>query len=247
MNQGSTIEIAPGEVIRYSAQFSPNLLFTHLKTSVVITETRVIVRRPNTIFAIVPMGYIEHTSPIQHISQLSAGEALSSRRVTAGVIAMLLALYAFVVAVSTFPAVLLLAIVFGIVAAVLFLTARSLGVIFRNHGGGDLIATAGRNERARVDDARRTITALWFGDGTPAPAPVPAPFVPPVVTPSTGEFTRAQAVDPTTSHVVLARIVESQPELRPLVAANPNTYPDLLQWLGSLGDPAVDEALRTRV
>jgi hypothetical protein len=42
-------------------------------------------------------------------------------------------------------------------------------------------------------------------------------------------------------------IAASRPDLRPLVAANPSTYPDLLQWLGHLGDPAIDAALARRV
>jgi hypothetical protein len=30
------------------------------------------------------------------------------------------------------------------------------------------------------------------------------------------------------------------------LAANPSTYPDLLHWLGQLGDPAIDSALARR-
>jgi len=30
------------------------------------------------------------------------------------------------------------------------------------------------------------------------------------------------------------------------VAANPSTYPDLLTWLGQLGDPAINAAIAAR-
>lgn len=59
-------------------------------------------------------------------------------------------------------------------------------------------------------------------------------------------FTPEIAADPATPAAVLAQIVEEAPHLRPDVAVNPATYPALLDWLRELGDPAVDEALRSR-
>lgn len=59
--------------------------------------------------------------------------------------------------------------------------------------------------------------------------------------------TAAQAADPTTPLQVLADLAAQRPDLRAVVAANPAAYPALLEWLGSLGDPDVDSALRARV
>ncbi|MCH8559845.1 variant leucine-rich repeat-containing protein [Nesterenkonia sp. DZ6] len=56
----------------------------------------------------------------------------------------------------------------------------------------------------------------------------------------------ARAADPNTPQVQLQMLAGDHPELRPLIAENPNTYPELLQWLGALGDPAVDAALVRR-
>ena len=74
-----------------------------------------------------------------------------------------------------------------------------------------------------------------------APAPAHAPQQP-----APAGFTPEQALDPSTPLEVLAQIVQDAPHLRPQVAANPSTYPALLEWLGNLGDPAVDAALRSR-
>ena len=57
---------------------------------------------------------------------------------------------------------------------------------------------------------------------------------------------RAQLADPALSPAELARIAHEHPELRALVAAHPAAYPDLLTWLGQLGDPAVDAVLAAR-
>jgi hypothetical protein len=70
--------------------------------------------------------------------------------------------------------------------------------------------------------------------------------LPPAVDVPGSRWTAAQALDPTTPLADLALIVQESPHLRPHVAANPSTYPALLDWLGTLGDPAVDAALRSR-
>ncbi len=56
----------------------------------------------------------------------------------------------------------------------------------------------------------------------------------------------SQASDPSAEPQVLYELAASNPELRPLIASNPNAYPALLEWLAQLGDPAVDAALALR-
>jgi len=70
--------------------------------------------------------------------------------------------------------------------------------------------------------------------------------LPAVADQSGSRWTAAHAVDPATPLADLALIVQEAPHLRPYVASNPSTYPALLDWLGALGDPAIDAALRAR-
>jgi hypothetical protein len=74
----------------------------------------------------------------------------------------------------------------------------------------------------------------------------PQQYAPQGYAPQQPGFTAEQALDPSTPLEVLAQIVQDAPHLRPQVASNPSTYPALLEWLGNLGDPAVDTALRSR-
>lgn len=60
------------------------------------------------------------------------------------------------------------------------------------------------------------------------------------------QFTAAQAADPATPAALLADIATHRPDLRAAVASNPTAYPDLLTWLASFGDPAVDAAIAQR-
>ena len=59
-------------------------------------------------------------------------------------------------------------------------------------------------------------------------------------------FTWSEAIDPQTPAATLAQIAQDAPTLRAALAANPSTYPALVEWLGQLGDAEVDEALRSR-
>src|SRR5690606_21306681 len=56
----------------------------------------------------------------------------------------------------------------------------------------------------------------------------------------------AQAADPSTPGHVLAEIAAQRPDLRPAIASNPATYPDLGGWLAAPRDPAADSALAAR-
>ena len=91
----------------------------------------------------------------------------------------------------------------------------------------------------------------------PDPPPFrPGPSVPPVPPPpsdpgesgpgSDADADRLAAASPATPAAELARIAASRPDLHPALAANPATYPDLVDWLRTSPDPAVQTALARR-
>jgi hypothetical protein len=57
---------------------------------------------------------------------------------------------------------------------------------------------------------------------------------------------RRQAADPTTSGATLAALAADLPELHPVIAGNPATYPGLLTWLRDYGGAEVQAALDAR-
>lgn len=71
-----------------------------------------------------------------------------------------------------------------------------------------------------------------------------AAFEEPVATNPYG-FTAEQALT-TTDQMQIAQIAQYAPELRACIARNANTYPALIEWLGQLGDPAINAALAFR-
>ncbi|MFC7403552.1 DVUA0089 family protein [Georgenia alba] len=60
------------------------------------------------------------------------------------------------------------------------------------------------------------------------------------------QYTAYEAGNPATPPDVLAQIAENRPDLRALVAGNPSTPEQTVQYLSGLGDPGVDAALRSR-
>lgn len=55
-----------------------------------------------------------------------------------------------------------------------------------------------------------------------------------------------EAINPDTPLDRLQTIAQDAPKLRPLLALNPSTYPDLLDWLAELQDTQVNDALAKR-
>ena len=96
-----------------------------------------------------------------------------------------------------------------------------------------------------VQDQKATAQAAQQPAAKQAQQPAAqAAFEEPVATNPYG-FTAEQALT-TTDQMQIAQIAQYAPELRACIARNPNTYPALIEWLGQLGDPAINAALASR-
>ena len=141
-------------------------------------------------------------------------------------------------------------IVIGIVSLVLvdkFSSIGSLDIIV--HIGLPLAVIVLLALSGRGAPAAATASAPPAPQATPAP---PAPVVPPAprsvfAPPATAHPRADEAADPATSAQALHEIATTIPELRAAVAANPSAYPELLDWMGQLGESAVDAAIAARV
>ncbi|MSR96479.1 variant leucine-rich repeat-containing protein [Bifidobacterium sp. WCA-178-WT-4B] len=105
--------------------------------------------------------------------------------------------------------------------------------------------TAAAQYNAAQPAADQTAAAQPAADQYAAQQPAAqAAFEEPVATNPYG-FTAEQALT-TTDQMQIAQIAQYAPELRACIARNPNTYPALIEWLGQLGDPAINAALAFR-
>ena len=63
----------PDERIEREVWFSPKVLMPHLRTLVVLTNRRVVIRHPHTILGFVPLGYWETSARRSSVSTIGAG------------------------------------------------------------------------------------------------------------------------------------------------------------------------------
>lgn len=109
----------------------------------------------------------------------------------------------------------------------------------------DQYAAAQQTANDQPAAAQQTAAAQPAADQYAAQQPAAqAAFEEPVATNPYG-FTAEQALT-TTDQMQIAQIAQYAPELRACIARNPNTYPALIEWLGQLGDPAINAALAFR-
>jgi len=154
------ISLMPGETTKIDVSFSPHLILQHLRTRVLLTDRRVIVQWPHTLFGIIPMGYACGSAPLDAVDQINHGHMMRSGRVLGGIAALLFGLYMLVVPMGGGISK-LLALVVLLVAAAMFATSRVTGIFF-DTGGNHLLAANGRGKDiATVEDtAQRVIEAI---------------------------------------------------------------------------------------
>lgn len=92
------------------------------------------------------------------------------------------------------------------------------------------------DDRARETLAQYGFTAEAFG----------GPVQDQKATAQAAQQPAAEQALTTTDQMQIAQIAQYAPELRACIARNPNTYPALIEWLGQLGDPAINAALASR-
>ena len=92
------------------------------------------------------------------------------------------------------------------------------------------------DDRARETLAQYGFTAEAFG----------GPVQDQKATAQAAQQPAAEQALTTTDQMQIAQIAQYAPELRACIARNPNTYPALIEWLGQLGDPAINAALAFR-
>ena len=80
----------------------------------------------------------------------------------------------------------------------------------------------------------------------PSSQPSPADPSAPGAAGADADADRLAAASPATPAAELARIAAARPDLHPALATNPATYPDLVDWLRTSPDPAVQAALAQR-
>lgn len=144
-----------GERTLHDVEFAPRLLAPHLKTRVVVTDKRVMVRHPHTIFGFIPMGYAAGTANHSSVELVHAGTFVRTGQLVIGGLLALFGL-ASIFGQGSGPIVGLLLLVIG---GALVFTARQVGLILET-GGGRLFGAARGPELGKVEDTVTRIVSI---------------------------------------------------------------------------------------
>lgn len=194
----------PSERVIHQALFSPRLILKHLKVTVILTNRRVYMSEPHTLFGVIPHGGYANSVPLDAVSDVSVGNETSTRRMMTGGVAMVFGLFFALIGLQFgrasgpegFFGGLIVFLLFVIVGVVIIISARSLALRVRSFGGLSSFAPAGSSERAQLEILAQMILAQMLEarseaaasgaaspagtDPQPSPPLPPAPPVPPV-------------------------------------------------------------------
>jgi hypothetical protein len=200
----------PGERVIHHAEFTPRLILRHLKVTVILTDQRVYMSEPHTLFAVIPHGRYTNSVPLNTISDVAAGNHTSSRGLFWGTCSILLGLLMLIL-----PGIVgaghgvgfVMFLLFGIAGVIMIVTAGSVGLRIRSFGGQSSAAPAAAVERPQVEALAHMILAQMLVDrsrtpGSPAPlspTPIsPAPSSPAAGPPAAGPAVSAPTPAPPT-------------------------------------------------
>lgn len=194
------IALLPGEESLFSGDFTASPILRHIKTGLVVTKDRVVVRHPQYMFFIVKVGHAETSIPIKDVCAVTSGRVLSRRRV---LMAMMTGFFAAIVGLYSLPMLafgspvallgILLALILLAFAAFQAWLARGLALTVGHSGGGEARVDLEKDEYQDMLAANTLIQRLAVGSTasvatqgaattpvTQVSAPPPQPPVPPV-------------------------------------------------------------------
>jgi hypothetical protein len=174
------IALLPGEQSLFAADFTASPILRHIKTGVVVTQDRVVMRYPQYILAFIRVGHAESACPIRKLSKVTVGRTLSRSRVFkallfGGVGGMMAMSGLASLTVSLIGGLMLLVglALLGVAAFQLWM-ARSLGLTVINDGGSVLHVDVEKAEYQDMVTAGQLIQELMLGAPAAAPS-APAP------------------------------------------------------------------------
>lgn len=158
MSNQSGIILAPGETGKETADFSPNIVLSWLKTTIVVTNRRIVYKQPNTLAGIIPLGYAESSMPIGAVAGVSVNVKFKALRAILGAFVALVSLGVF--SASAFVGIVLL-----VIGVLLLLTCVAAEMELTNSGGGKQGVGVSILEKDKLETFRDHLNASLYSDG----------------------------------------------------------------------------------
>ena len=139
--------LAPGEKGLHSVSLRPNLLLFWLKSKFLVTNKRIVVKHPNTLFGIIPLGYEETAMPMGSVAGVQATVAVKTARLVVFGLLFLFCFFAMFDSDNKFLFFVLSLFFFALAA-----NAILAGLTVTNNGGGKSQVTVSILDKARLEE-----------------------------------------------------------------------------------------------
>lgn len=167
MNTDSDILLAPGEQGLEARKVRPNLVLFWLNTTLMITNKRIAVKYPNSLFGIIPLGFEENSMPMGSIAGVQTSLRVKIWRVILGGILALWCLVEFLDALSDGDVG--VAFLWGLATAffaAIALTGIQSGLVITNNGGGKIRLGVSFLDKQPLEDFKNKANEFIYSAST---------------------------------------------------------------------------------
>jgi hypothetical protein len=153
----TNLHFAAGEMDVEEASFSRSVFLFWLKTSIGVSTTRIVTRRPNTILGIIPLGYSDANYPLTNVAGVGVNTKFSVGKLFFGLI-FLIGGFA---SVAKLPG---LGIFLLVIAALLLVNMFRAGLVVVNNAGGKDGVVVSIFQKSKLEQFREVINQRLFAD-----------------------------------------------------------------------------------
>lgn len=157
------IILAPGEQGLYTRAFRPNLVLFWLRTTMTVTNKRLVVKFPNTVLGVIPLGFEERSMPMGAIAGLTTSLRVRLGRLIVGAvlgIVCLVWLFSAVSAGSVF--MVLVSLVLTLLFFAMACNAVTSALIMQNNGGNSTETTVSFLENTQLDSFKNKVNEFVY-------------------------------------------------------------------------------------
>ena len=149
-----SLQFAPGESNVVVDKFSPSVVLFWLKTEIGASSTRVVVKEPNTILGVIPLGAKDSAYPLKNVASVGVDARFRVARLIFGGLSLLIGF-----GLGGLPGVLLM--LWGVS---LLANTMSASLKIQNNGGGIATVDVSILEKGKLETLREQINQRVFAD-----------------------------------------------------------------------------------
>jgi hypothetical protein len=154
---GTNLNFAPGETNISFERFSPSVVLFWLRAEMAVTNRRIVLRYPNTLLGVIPLGYRDAAFPINNVASVGAAVKFSLGRAILGLIL-------FIAGLSLLKSAAVVGIIVFLIGLSMLLNSLSAALDVQNNAGGHNAFGVSVLQKKKLEAFREEINQRLFAD-----------------------------------------------------------------------------------